>query len=89
MTILQTAIYPGENTTHDLLPGAVERFILSTIFVDTRFGGTKNITFYQLADGRGWIHDFDLYATETPSLTRGCFDDLNSPGKPSFWGPAH
>jgi hypothetical protein len=80
--ILKTAAYPGEPTGHFIRPGAIERFTSSTVFVDSRFGQATSNTVYQLADGRGWIHDFDLYAPETLSLTRGHFDDLNSLGKP-------
>jgi len=80
--ILKTAAYPGEPTGHFIIPGAIERVTSSTVFVDTRFGQATSNTFYQLADGRGWIHDFDLYEPGMLSLTRGHFDDLNSLGKP-------
>jgi len=88
--ILKTAAFPGEPTGHFIMPGAIERFTSSTVVVDPRHssGQGTSITFYQLADGRGWIHDLDVYAPDTPSLTRGHFDDLNSPGKPAVWGNA-
>jgi hypothetical protein len=66
---LREAVLPGEETEHLLYPGAVERFIASTVFVDTRWGQTKNINFYQLAEGRGWFHDYDTYRTDGHTLS--------------------
>jgi hypothetical protein len=47
-------------------------------------GNVYSITFYRLADGRGWIHDFNMFKPEATTLTRGWANAISKPGFPGF-----
>ena len=51
--------YPGERTGEVVPEGAVLDYISKQTFVYESSSGSINIMFYQLQDGRGWIHDYD------------------------------
>ena len=60
-------------------------FISTSSLEHTHIDGVRyTIIFYQLADGRGWIHDFNPKNPDMPALTRGWFNDHNSSGHHTF-----
>jgi len=57
-------------------PALVEHF---------NYEGTRyDIFHYRLADGRGWIHDFNPTKPNVSTLTRGWVNGISKPGKPAF-----
>ena len=67
--IRHAAAYPGERTGESVEAGELVAFTeTATVQHDHSDGNSYAITFYRLADGRGWVHDFKS----------------NKPGKPAF-----
>ena len=83
--IRQAAAYPGVQTGDSVSAPEILPFTSSSMLDHTHIdGNTYGITFYKLADGRGWIHDFCPSKPERSSLTRGWVNNLNSAGQPSL-----
>ena len=62
MGICASPVYPGElNGAGDVHVGEEHAFVgrKQTVRYTHTNGFTYRIYFYQLADGRGWIHDFN------------------------------
>jgi hypothetical protein len=83
--IRKAAAYPGAHTGDLVKPAEILPFTSSTILDHTHTDGKVYcITFYQLADGRGWIHDFDPSNPDRRSLTRGWINSLSPAESPAF-----
>jgi hypothetical protein len=83
--IRTAAAYPGVRTGDLVKPNETLPFTASSILDHTHTDGkVYSITFYQLADGRGWIHDFDPTNFDRRSLTRGWINSLNPAESPAF-----
>ena len=58
--IRSSPAYPGERTGAAVESGEVHQFKAQCIVPHTLGDGQQHdIYFYELADGRGWVHDFD------------------------------
>ena len=80
------AAYPGEHTggivKHaEILPYTSSSFWTTPTHTD---GNVYSNTFYRLADGRGWIHDFNFVKPDTTTLTRGWANAISKPSSPGF-----
>ena len=70
MGIRLAAAYPGERTGESVEAGQVVAFTkTATVQHDHSDGKSYAITFYRLADGRGWVHDFDREKPGQPACT--------------------
>ena len=73
--IRSAAAYPGQQTGGIVIPREILPFTSSSMIEHTHIDGKSyHMTFYKLADGRGWIHDFDIRKPGSPSITRGWAD---------------
>ena len=55
--------YPGHRTGNHVGHGEIHEFAAKQVVPHTTAEGLQgNIFFYELADGRGWVHDFDPQA---------------------------
>ena len=60
VAVRRAAAYPGERTGVDVEAGEVVAFSeTATVQHAHSDGNSYAITFYRLAEGRGWVHDFD------------------------------
>jgi len=68
--IRRAAAYPGERIGVLFEPGKVAAFTeTATVLHDHSDGNSYAITFYRLADGRGWVHDFNPDKLGQPACT--------------------
>lgn len=79
--IRREPVYPGERAVEGLRAGEVIAFTETATFQYSHSDGKSyTITFYRLADGRGWVHDFDPKKPEQSALTiivSTMFESLN------------
>jgi hypothetical protein len=83
--VRRAAAYPGERTGERVKAGELVAFCeTATVQHAHSDGNSYAITFYQLADGRGWIHDFSPAKPGNSTLTRGWVIDTSKPGSTDF-----
>ena len=77
--IRHAAAYPGERTGESVKAGELMAFTeTATVQHDHSDGNSYAITFYKLADGRGWVHDFHPDKPWRPAFTVMVSDFSNS-----------
>ena len=68
--ILVAAAYPGDRTGKSVKAGGVVAFTETTIVLHTHSDGCiYAINFLRLADGRGWVHNFNPDKPWKPTCT--------------------
>jgi hypothetical protein len=83
--IRRAAAYPGEHTGDKVKHNEILPYTSSSMLDYTHTdGNVYSITFYRLADGRGWIHDFNIVKPDTTTLTRDWANAISKPGFPGF-----
>jgi len=77
--IRNMASYHGERTGESVKAGELVAFTeTATVQHDHSDGNSYAITFYRLADGRGWVHDFHPNKLGQPACTVMVSDFSNS-----------
>jgi len=75
--IRHAAAYPGERTGESIEAGELVAFTeMATVQHDHSDGKSYAITFYRLADGRGWVHDFNPNKLGQPAFSFMVNDSL-------------
>ncbi len=84
VSVRKTAAYPGNRTSESLDSGETFEFTDTNLVKHEHSGVERIITFYKLADGRGWVHDFHTDEPGTrqikiPVSTQPSFSRLLAP----------
>ena len=82
--IRHEAHYLGVRTGFTVRTGEIVSYTSSAHEHYTHNGTAYDTFHYELADGRGWIHDFSPAKPGNPTLTRGWVNDTNKPGSTDF-----
>jgi len=68
--VRRSAAYPGVRTSDSVAAGEAASFIQSeAVQHEHGDGQLYSINFYKLADGRGWVHDFNSDDPSQPICT--------------------
>ena len=69
IAIRESAAYPGVRTDAAVEQGETHEFLSQCVVTHTLGDGrTRDTMFYELADGRGWVHDFSPDAPNQKQL---------------------